>query len=186
MSPDTAPLRVPASLTALFFAFNRLALRGFGGVLPHAQRVLVEEERWLHPAEFVELLALAQVLPGPNIVNLSLMLGQRFFGLRGALVAFCGMLAAPIMVVLCLAAVYEQIAGWPPAMTALRGMGAVSVGLIAATGFKMLGTQRRHRVGWFFVAATFVAVGLLRWPLVSVMGVLGLSSIALTWWRARP
>ena len=80
--PDTIR---PASPWALFVAFSLLALQGFGGVIAIAQRVVVEQRRWLTKTEFLELLAAGQVLPGPNVVNLSLMIGDRFFGWRGAL-----------------------------------------------------------------------------------------------------
>lgn len=101
----------PASLLALFLAFTRLALQGFGGVLAVAQRELVERLGWLSKEEFVEALAIAQVLPGPNVVNLSMMIGDRFFGLRGAIAALAGMLAAPAVIVLGLAALYGSCRG---------------------------------------------------------------------------
>ena len=108
--PDTDPVvpaeqaaARPASLTELFIAFSVLALQGFGGVLAVAQRELCERHQWLTPREFVELLSTAQVLPGPNVCNLSLMIGDRFFGWRGALVALAGMVTAPLLLMLCLA-----------------------------------------------------------------------------------
>mgnify|MGYP000676887760 CR=1 FL=1 len=104
----TLPLRRPQSAGELFRVFTRLALQGFGGVLPIAHRELVERERWVAPAEFVELLAAAQVIPGPNIVNVALMLGDRWFGLRGALAASAGLLAVPMLIVLALATLYQQ------------------------------------------------------------------------------
>jgi chromate transporter len=89
-TPAEAALARPASTTELFFTFNRLALQGFGGVLAIAQHELVERQRWLTRQQFVEMLALSQVLPGPNVVNLALMLGDRFFGWRGALAPWAG------------------------------------------------------------------------------------------------
>ena len=97
---------VPHSPADLFITFNRMALQGFGGVLAVAQRELVERKRWLTRDQFVELLALSQVLPGPNIVNLALMFGDRFFGLRGAAAALGGMLLVPLVIVLALTALY--------------------------------------------------------------------------------
>ncbi|MHB9051441.1 MAG: chromate transporter, partial [Thiomonas delicata] len=108
--PDSAEALVvrdqPHDLVDLFWTFNRLTLSGFGGVLPFAQRVLVDEKRWLDHAEFVNLLSISQVLPGPNLINLALMVGQRSFGWRGALAALGGMLAAPLLIVLAIAAGY--------------------------------------------------------------------------------
>ncbi|MGZ5747555.1 MAG: chromate transporter, partial [Caldimonas sp.] len=106
--PGEVPLAAPASAGELFFTFNRLALQGFGGVLAVAQRELVERKRWLSRDQFVEMLALSQVLPGPNVVNLALMFGDRFFGLRGALAAVGGMLVVPLVIVLALTAAYAE------------------------------------------------------------------------------
>ena len=123
----------PGSAGELFFAFNRLALQGFGGVLAVAQRELVERKRWLTREDFVELLALSQVLPGPNVVNLALMFGDRFFGLRGAFAAVAGMLVVPLVIVLALTAAYAEFSRLAVVSGALRGMGAVAAGLIIAT-----------------------------------------------------
>ncbi len=177
----------PASVTALMLAFNRLAMQGFGGVLPIAQHELVERQRWLTREEFVEMLSVAQVLPGPNIVNLALMIGDRFFGLRGAAAALAGMLVLPLVLVLLITALYAQFARHPMVAGALRGMGAVAAGLIIATGLKLFGTLRRSVLGLpacvALAAATFGAVAVLRLPLVGVLAVLGPVGMALAWWR---
>lgn len=179
----------PASLTELFLAFSRLALQGFGGVLAVAQRELVERLQWMSKEDFVETLAIAQVLPGPNIVNLSMMIGDRFFGLRGAVVALAGMLVTPAIIVLVLAAAYSELSRYPVAVNALRGMGAVSAGLILATGIKLLPALKKNPMGWpaaFGLALlAFVLIGLLRWPLIYVLALLGGSGMALAWWRLK-
>lgn len=170
----------PQSLADLFFSFTFLALQGFGGVLAVVQREMVEKKRWLTRDEFVEDWAVAQIMPGPNVVNLSLMLGGRYFGLRGALVALAGMLTFPLLVVLCLALVYAQYADNPQVAGALRGMGAVAAGLITATGLKLVGALRKNTLGVplciVFCLATFTGIALLRWPLAYVL--LGLGSLA--------
>ena len=117
--PATATDR-PASPLAVFIAFSLLALQGLGGVLAVAQRELVDRRNWLSRAEFVELYAVAQLLPGPNVVNLSLMIGDRYFGWRGAFAAIGGMLLAPMLVVLALAASYRQLAQYPAVAGALQ------------------------------------------------------------------
>ena len=104
----------------------RSALQGFGGVLAVVQRELVDKKKWLTPEEFVEDWAVAQILPGPNVVNLSLMLGDRYFGWRGSLVGVAGMLCFPLVIVLVMAAAFAGVADNPQAQGALRGMGAVS------------------------------------------------------------
>lgn len=179
----------PQSLTQLFLAFTRLALQGFGGVLAVAQRELVERLGWLSKEEFVETLAIAQVLPGPNVVNLSMMIGDRFFGLRGAVVALAGMLLAPAVVVLALAAAYGELARHPVAVNALRGMGAVAAGLILATGIKLLPALKSSPLGrplaLGLALLAFVAIGLLRWPLLGVLALLGGVGMLIAWWRLR-
>ncbi|MFN8899068.1 MAG: chromate transporter, partial [Pseudomonadota bacterium] len=118
----------PASCGALFAAFNRLALQGFGGVLPVAQRELVERLGWLTRDQFLELLALSQVLPGPNVVNLGLIYGDRCFGWRGALAASAGMLLLPLAIVLALTMAALRFGEVPAVAGALRGMGVVAAG----------------------------------------------------------
>ena len=108
MINDPGFLAQPSSKKELFVAFTWLALQGFGGVLAVAQRVLCEEKRWLTREQFVETLAVAQVLPGPNVCNLALMVGDRFYGWRGAFAALAGMMAVPLVIVLMLTALYVQ------------------------------------------------------------------------------
>ena len=173
--PDASPR--PEALRALFWSFTWLALQGFGGVLAIVQRELVERRRWLTREQFVEDWAVAQVLPGPNVVNLSLMLGDRFFGLRGAFVAMAGILSLPLVLVLLLATLYAGVQTLPVAQGALRGMGAVAAGLIAATGLKLLPALKKNVVGSLASAAaiglTVLAIGWLRLPLAWVLLVLG-------------
>lgn len=187
---EAAPLAAPADLRELFFAFNRLSLQGFGGVLPVAQRELVERKRWLDKQQFIEMLAVSQVLPGPNVVNLALMFGDRCFGLRGAMTALAGMMLAPLVVVLVLTALYGQYSHHSLVSGALRGMGAVAAGLVISTALKLLATVRRNPMGRWpalaFAALTFVLIALLRWPLVWVVLGLGSLAIAVAWYRIGP
>jgi chromate transporter len=183
--PSGDTLARPESPTALFFAFNRLALQGFGGVLAVAQVELVERHRWLTKEEFLETLSVAQVLPGPNVVNLSLMLGDRYFGLRGAAASLTGLLAVPLVIVLALAMLYAQFAQWPAVSGALRGMGVVAAGLIISTALKLRSTLNTNPMGMSlclgFGALTFGAVALLRWPLVGVIAGIGSLAIFCAW-----
>ncbi len=183
-------LAAPASLRELFLAFNRLALQGFGGVLPVAQRELVERRNWLTKDEFVEMLAISQVLPGPNVVNLALMFGDRAFGWRGAMAALGGMLLVPMVLVLALTALYGHFAQYPMVTGALRGMGAVAAGLVLSTGFKLLGTLKRNAMGLptclAFGALTLIGTAWLRLPLVWVIAGLGSLAIAVAWIRLKP
>ncbi|MCA6216372.1 chromate transporter [Ideonella sp. B7] len=185
MPPAEGDRPGPASNLQLFTAFSRLSLMGFGGVLPIAQRELVERLGWLRVEEFAELLSVGQVLPGPNVVNLSLMVGDRYFGLRGALAALAGMLLLPLILVLAFAALYQQFAAVPAVAGAVRGMGAVSAGLVMAIALKLLPALRRNPLGrrrWVPVTLLVVlATGWWRWPLVAVIVLLGGLSCLLAW-----
>jgi chromate transporter len=179
----------PASPKDLFVAFTVLALQGLGGVLAVAQRVLCEQKRWLTKEEFLEVLAVGQVLPGPNICNVALMVGDRFFGWRGAFAALAGMMTVPLMIVLVVSAVYVEYATYPAVAGALKGMGAVSAGLIVGTALKLANALRVNVMGrgvcLALVVTVFVAVALLRWPLAWVLLVLGLGASIYAWRRLR-
>lgn len=177
--PPDLPRPQPASLTDLFFSFTWLALQGFGGVLAVIQREMVERKRWLTQEEFLEDWAVAQIMPGPNVVNLSLMVGGRYFGLRGALAALAGMLAVPLVIVLVLGVLYTRFGDNPQMAGALRGMAAVSAGMIAATGVKLATALARHPLSlWLTLSITVLGVlmvAVLRWPLLYIL--LGLGGI---------
>jgi len=181
-APSTLPVPphpYPDSPRDLFFSFTWLALQGFGGVLAIVQREMVEKKKWLTPDEFLEDWAVAQVMPGPNVINLGLILGDRYFGFRGAFAAVAGMLAVPLVVILIIAVVYAHFANNPQVASALRGMGAVSGGLIAATGIKLVPQLRKHPLGFTaclaFILLTFGLITFLKmplgWVLLSVGGV---------------
>ncbi len=172
-----SPRPQPQSVADLFWSFTRLALQGFGGVLAIVQHEMVEKKQWLTREEFIEDWAVAQILPGPNVVNLSLMIGDRYFGLRGALAALAGMLTFPLLIVLALAAIFAGISDSGGVAGALRGMGAVAAGLIAATGLKLAGALQKNVMGtllcWLLAALTFIAIAVLRVPLVWVLLTVG-------------
>lgn len=176
MTPQV-PTPQPRSHADLFISFTVLALQGFGGVLAVVQRELVEKKRWMTQEEFIEEWAVAQIMPGPNVVNLALMIGARYFGLTGAMAALAGMLTLPLLVVLALALVYAEFAGNSQVAGALRGMGAVAAGLVTATGLKLLGALGRNVLGLPLCAAAgllaFVAIAWMKLPLAWVLFGLG-------------
>ena len=171
LADDAAPQ--PRSRADLFWTFTWLALQGFGGVLAVVQRELVEKKRWLTREQFLEEWAVAQIMPGPNVLNLAMVLGGRHFGLSGALAAASGLLALPLLLVLALAVLYGSVAETPVAQGALRGMGAVSAGLIAATGLKLAPALRGSPMGLAAAALiallSFIAIAWLRLPLAWVL-----------------
>ena len=173
----------PRSRSDLFWSFTWLALQGFGGVLAVAQRELVEKKRWMTREQFVEDWAVAQILPGPNVMNLSLMIGSRSFGLTGALAAFTGMVALPLAVILVLAIAFSSVADSPAATGALRGMGAVAAGLITATGLKLTPALKTNVMGpavcGLIALLAFGCIAWLRLPLAWIL--MGLGGVACTW-----
>ena len=185
--PPAAQPNQPRSPGELLRVFSALALQGFGGVLPIAQRELVERRQWLTQEQFVETLSIGQVLPGPNIVNMALMIGDRFFGWRGAFAALAGLLALPLMIVMTLAVLYARFAAEPLVAGALHGMGAVAAGLIVAMALKLVPTLARNPLGrvacTLALLATLVVVGGLRWPMAYAVLGIGGAAVAAAWWR---
>jgi len=181
------PVARPSSPLDLFVTFTLLALQGFGGVLAVTQRELCERKRWLTHAQFVEVLSIGQVLPGPNVVNVALIIGDRYFGWRGAFSALAGMMTLPLVIVLALAAAYVEFAQVAAVAGALRGMAAVAAGLIIGTALRLAASLRGTPIGGVaavtLAMASFVAVALLRWPLVWVLLALGAVGTAWTWRR---
>ena len=180
----------PQSLFELFIAFTLLALQGFGGVLAVVQNDLVERKGWLTREEFVEDWAVAQVMPGPNVVNLSLMVGGRYFGFKGAMAALAGMLTFPLMLVLTLVMIHAQFADHPGVQGALRGMAAVAAGLIGATGLRLAGSLKKNTLGLvgcaLFGTACFIGIAVMRLPLAYVLLGLGFLACTLVFRRLKP
>jgi len=174
------------SRAQLFTSFLKMGLLGFGGVLPWARRVLVDERHWLDDREFAELIGLCQVLPGPNVVNLSVIIGARAQGPIGSLIAVTGILFVPVGVMLLIAMFYASVAHEPLARNAIAGASAAAAGLIIGTGMRLLLQTRPPLRGLVIGAAAFVAVGVLQWPLLSVIVVLIVVAVALEGHAARP
>lgn len=180
---------MPSGLSELFMAFNWMALQGFGGVMAIVHRELVEKKGWLTDDEFVEDWSVAQMLPGANIINLAMVLGNRYFGLRGAVTAVAGMMIAPLFLLIGLAVVYAQFADNPHVVGALRSMGAVVAGLIAATGLKLTRPLKNHPLGKVLCAVVgticFLMIAIMRWPLLYALLGLGSISCIMTYYRLK-
>ncbi len=189
--PDSEFTRAerPHSKTELFTTFASIALQGFGGVLTIIQREMVDKRRWLSQKDFTEDWAVSQILPGGNVVNLCIILGNRYFGWRGALAALAGILIPPLIIVLLLATLYNQYVHLPQVAGAVRGMGAAAAGLIGAVSLKMIPGLKQNEMGAgisaALIAMTFIAVGVLRWPLVYVVIGLGVPAFAYAVWIIR-
>ncbi|WP_375461213.1 chromate transporter [uncultured Enterovirga sp.] len=181
--PDLAPTPSP---WALFLGFMRIAALSFGGVLPWARFVLVERRRWITSQDFTDTLALCQLLPGPNIVNMSVAIGARFHGPVGSLASITGLMALPVVIVLVLATLYGQYQEVPAVGRALAAMAAAAAGLVTAMAMKMAEPLLRRRF-WQsapFIALTFAAVAIFRLPLLPVVLCLAPLAVA-AGWRSR-
>ncbi|WP_035373558.1 chromate transporter [Pseudoduganella violaceinigra] len=164
---------------SLFKVFSHMALQGFGGVLPFAYRHLVERTQWLTASEFGQLLSIAQLLPGPTICNLSVMVGQRYAGVAGGFSALAGLLLGPFFIVIALGAAYQGLAGHPLFVNAMRGMAAAASGLILATAIKLAAGMLRGTVGGgrraaqlALLVAAFIGLGVVKVGLIAVVATL--------------
>ena len=170
---------------ALFLGFLQVGLQGFGGVLPFARRMLVEEHRWLTEREFTEVLSLSQFLPGPNIINVAIIVGNRYRGPLGSLAASVGLMLMPFIIVLVLAALYTRFADIERVRGATTGVSAAATGLIIAMGFRMVGPMKR--IPWQIAVAvlTFVSIAVVRVPLLWALAAIAPASVAFAWWAQR-
>lgn len=181
---DEPPSTLPGT-GELFLRFTQVAVSGFGGVGPWAQRMLVEERRWLSAEEFTDMMSLCQFLPGPNIVNIAVCVGARFHGARGALAAFAGLMAAPFAIVLGLGLLYTQYGHLPAVSSAFRGISAAAAGFIVAMGLKMAASRRLRSAMAVFALVTFISIALVRLPLGVLLLVVAPVSVAAAFWRRK-
>jgi chromate transporter len=178
------PTIIIPTVPDLFLGFVKIALSGFGGVLAWARRVIVAERRWMTADEFNELFALCQFLPGPNIVNFSIIYGFRVRGASGAAAAVLGLLGPPTALMIVLGSLYSRYGALPEVRGALIGLAAAAAGLLISTAVSMAEPLPRKGIGSVLIAgAALVAVGVLQWPLLVVLVVLVPLSIALAWRR---
>jgi len=186
-APMTGNQNAAAMVTArdLFVGFLKVGIQGFGGVLPWARRMIVEERHWLSEVEFTDLLSLCQLLPGPNIVNLSVALGNRFAGPFGALAGLAGLLAAPFAIVLSLGMLYAAYGNSESLGGVFRNLGAAAAGLVLATAWKVAKPYIRRPEAMIVAALAFAAVVGFGVPLIYVVLALAPLSIAWVWWLAR-
>jgi chromate transporter len=169
---QTESHRPQVSTLALFLTFSRITLSSFGGAMFWARRGLVERQRWLTEQEFVELFVLGQLLPGPNILNLTVLVGYRFGGWTGAAASVAGFLGWPCLVVIGMGVLYQHYGALPQVQQALAGMSSVAAGLLLATAVNNSMVLPRRWRPWLFGMLAFVGVGVLRWPLLWVIGAL--------------
>ena len=188
-APDTPIISAPSppGLIELFTAFAKMSLAGFGGVLVWARRGIVEQHRWMTAEQFNETFALCHFLPGPNIVNLSVVFGSRFRGVPGAIAAFSGLVGPPVIIVTILAALYAHYGEIEALRRILAGVSCAAVGLLISAVFRMMMPliTKRDLVGLVVLVAVFIAIGLVRLPLAAVLLVAIPLSIAITYVMRR-
>jgi len=182
---DMDSISAPAKpgLVSLFTSFFGISIMGFGGVMPWARWMVVEQRHWLTSAEFNEALSLCQFLPGGNIVNFAVVVGDRFRGPLGAIAAICGLMIGPFAVVLGLAALYTRYSGVSGVTDTLGGVSAAAAGLVTAMAVKMALSIRSEWTALLFAAAAFVAVGIFHVPLLAAVALLAPLTIAYAWTR---
>ena len=183
-APSTLATRIPGR-AELFFGYLRIGLLGFGGVAAWARRVIVEERHWLTEREYAEVLGLGQVLPGPNVGNAAVMIGRRFHGLQGALLATAGIYAAPLVILIGLCLFYDRYGQLPAVEPAMAGIAAGAAGMVIGTALKMMGKLKLDAGSVAILLLAAVAAAWLRLPLPLIVVVLAPASIALSLRRAR-
>jgi chromate transporter len=156
----------------LFLGFLKIGLLGFGGIAPWARHIIIEERRWLTDKEFAAILGIGQILPGPNTMNASVMIGDRFQGVGGVLACLLGQMAMPLAIVTSLAVVYQRFAEVPEVKAALVGAAAGAAGLVLGTALKMVRKIKLTPLALLVGTMAVAAIGLLAWPLVPVVLVL--------------
>ena len=173
------------SLFELFRGFATIGLLGFGGVAAISRHIIVEKSQWLSEKEYATIIGMGQVLPGPNVVNASIVIGDRFQGVKGSLISVLGLMVPPICILLILASLYDNFSHLPGVNVALIGGAAAAAGMIIGTGLKMALKIKPGVAGWLIIVAVLVSILVLKWPLVYV--VLGLipSALALTYWLSK-
>ncbi|MFN0164075.1 MAG: chromate transporter [Burkholderiales bacterium] len=172
-----APATSNVTPRRLFAVFLRIALSGIGGALPHARHAIVEDMGWLNDAEFADILSAGQLLPGPNIINVGILVGDRFCGVRGVIAALGGLLAVPFAIVLALGVFYRELGENGVLAHAFTGISAAAAGLIVSVGLRLAIAQPRRVWVLGIALAAFVAVAILRLPMVWV--ILGLAPLAI-------
>ena len=184
-SAPNIPTSPPPGLLDLFLAFAKMSVAGFGGVLVWARRGIVDQHRWMTAEEFNETYALCHFLPGPNIVNLTMVFGSRFRGIPGGIAAFTGLLGPPMVIMTILAALYERYGQIDALRNILAGVSCAAVGLLVSVVLRMMMPllKKRDPVALVMLAAVFIAIGLLRLPLAAVLLVAIPLSIAITYVR---
>jgi chromate transporter len=183
--PPAAPA-APPSIVTIFAVFARIGLLSFGGGLSGwVFREVVVLRDWISEEEFLSGLALAQILPGTNIANLAVYIGQKLRGVAGVVAALGGLLSGPFFAVIALASLYDRFRSIPYADAAMDGVAAAAIGLLLIIVLRGTRHSARRPAGAVALAATFIGVGLLHVSLLIVVAVVGPLSVLAAWLGGR-
>jgi chromate transporter len=180
---DTA--RQPISRWDLFSGFVLVGMFGFGGIAAALYHVVVERRRWLNAEEYASTLGLGQVLPGANLINMTTIVGDRYQGLTGACLALGGLMFMPLVSLMALATLYDRFSGLPDVQAATTAAAAGAVGLTMGTASKLARTILKSRVAVCVAAVSFIAIGLLRFPMLLTIVLLAPVAVAAGFWNER-
>lgn len=184
----TAGHHPAASLPTLFWIFFQIGALSFGGGLAAwVHREVVLKRGWMSETEFLTGLALCQVLPGVNVVNLAVHIGQRLRGAVGALTCTVAIVFVPFFAVIGLAAVYDQIKDIAWIHDFLDGVAVSAVGLLVSVALRSVRGTFKNVAPYVAAIALIGLVGILRWPMIPVVLCVAPLSVLAAWFtRARP
>ncbi|PKU21612.1 chromate transporter [Telmatospirillum siberiense] len=185
-TPSPPPAAASVGRAQLFLGFLKIGLMGFGGVAAVARHVIVIDRAWLSEKDYASLLGIGQVLPGPNVVNVSIMIGDRFRGPLGSICALAGLMSMPLVILIALAALYQQFSAVPEVQAGIAGTAAAAAGLVVGTALKMARKLKPTRMALLFGFIAFTAVGIIHLPMLpTVLVAAPISILAVLWERKR-
>ena len=186
MQIDNVDVEPKPSAWSLFLIFSRIGLSSFGGGLSGwFYREFVQDRKWMSEEDFLNGLALSQALPGVNVKNMAIWIGYRLAGARGAAAGFMGIIVPPAIFIILLATVFAALTEYSMTNIALAGAAAAAIGLSASMAITTAIRVPRRLLPWIFVVTTFVAVGILQWPLLWVVLAEGALSVGIEYARLR-
>lgn len=156
----------------LFTGFMKLGLIGFGGALPLAHQMIVENRKWLSNEDFTDLLGICQILPGGNIINMAVAIGYKFHGLKGSISSVLGLIFAPTVIVILLYELYAQFQNIPTIKHMIEGLAAAAAGLLFAMGLKMLKPIIKSYLTAFTIFMIFIFMLVIKIPLALTLIIL--------------
>ena len=175
----------PVTYRALYGVFFWIGLFSFGGgLMPWIQREIVTKRGWMRDEQFLPGVAMSQILPGVNSTNMAVYVGRHLLGVSGATVALVGMLTGPFAFMIAAAYTYKAILAVPALHAAMAGVAAAAIGMLLRMGIIAVKTSGRGALSLVVMISVFIAIGVLKWPLVPVVLVATPLSVLIAWpWK---